>query len=79
MIISIVEEEDVSEERVIAFFLGRIALEIPFEQVEAFFEPEDLPRVKELWAIAEEEWKPYEEFYYSCNGEILRNGKWEDM
>lgn len=53
MIISIVEEEDVSEERVIAFFLGRIALEIPFEQVEAFFKPEDLPRVKELWAIAE--------------------------
>ena len=79
MIISIVEEEDVSEERVIAFFLGRIALEIPFEQVEGFFKPEDLPRVKELWAIAEEEWKPYEEFYYSCNGEILRNGKWEDM
>ena len=79
MIINIIEEDDVSEERIIDFFLGRIGLEIPFEQVEAFFKPEDLPRVKELWAIAEEEWKPYEEFYYSCNGKILRDEKWEDM
>ena len=73
------EEEDVSEERVIDFFLDRVGLRIPFEQVEAFFKPEDLPRVKELWAIAEEEWKPYEEFYYSCNGKILRDEKWEGM
>ena len=75
MIINIVEEEDVSEERIASFFLDRVALGIPFEQVEAFFKPEDLPRVKELWAIAEEELANE----FCCNGEILRDGKWEGM
>ena len=78
MIINIIEEENVSEERIIDFFLDGVALGIPFEQVEAFFKPEDLSRVKELWSLAEAEWKKTEDAW-SCNGEILRDEKWEDM
>lgn len=57
MLINIIEEKDVPEERIKDFFLERVGLGIPFEQVEAFFKPEDLPRVKELWAEAEAEWE----------------------
>ena len=57
MIVNIIEEEDVSEERIASFFLDRVALGIPFEQVEAFFKPEDLSRVKELWSLAIAEWE----------------------
>ena len=57
MRIKIIESRDVSEEELGTFFLDRIGLGIPFEQVEGFFKPEDLPRVKELWAVAKSEWE----------------------
>ena len=68
-----------TEREVYEFLFHQIGLGIPFEQVEAFFKPEDLPRVKELWTEAETEWeqcKGYE--VWKCN-EILRDEKWEDM
>ena len=69
-----------TERELYEFLFHQIGLGIPFEQIENFFMPEDLPRVKELWTKAESMWeqcKGYE--VWNCNGEILRNGKWEDM
>ena len=34
----------------------QVALGLPFEQVEMYFDVEDLPKVKEMWNQMEEKW-----------------------
>lgn len=56
MLVTIIDPIERTESEVFEFLLHQIALELPFEQFENYFEAEDLPRVKEIWREAEEEW-----------------------
>ena len=56
MIITITEPMDRTESEVFEFLFHQVALGIPLEQVEVYFEVEDLPKVKEMWNQMEGKW-----------------------
>ena len=57
MKVTIIEPIERTESEVFEFLFHQIALELPFEQFEGYFEPKDLDRVREIWNEAEEDWK----------------------
>ena len=56
MIINIIEPKEVTDDKVLEFFIHQIGLELPFEQFVEYFETKDLDRVRELWEDAIIEW-----------------------
>ena len=56
MIINIIEPKEVTDDKVLEFFIHQVALELPFEQFVEYFETKDLDRVRELWEDATIEW-----------------------
>ena len=56
MIINIIEPKEVTDDKVLEFFIHQVALELPFEQFVEYFEVKDLDKVRELWKEATIEW-----------------------
>ena len=56
MKVTIIDPIERTESEVFEFLLHQVALELPFEQFEGYFEPKDLDKVKKIWREAEEEW-----------------------
>ena len=56
MIITITEPIERTEKEICNFLFHQVALGLPFEQVESYFEVEDLSKVKEMWNQMEEKW-----------------------
>ena len=57
MIVTITEPKEYSDEEVYGFLFHNVGLELPFEQIENYFEVEDLPKVRKMWIDAEEDLK----------------------
>ena len=56
MKITVTEPMERTEKEICNFLFHQVALGIPFEQVEMYFEVEDLDRVREMWKEMEEKW-----------------------
>ena len=56
MLITITEPMERTEKEICNFLFHQVALGLPFEQVEDYFEVEDLPKIRKMWMEAEEEW-----------------------
>ena len=56
MIVTITEPMERTEKEICNFLFHQVALGLPFEQVESYFEVEDLPKVKEMWNQMEVKW-----------------------
>ena len=56
MIINIIEPKEVTDDKVLEFFIHQVALELPFDQFVEYFEVKDLDKVRELWEDATIEW-----------------------
>ena len=56
MKVTITEPKEYSDEEVYGFLFHNVGLELPFEQIESYFEIEDLPKVRKMWNQMEVKW-----------------------